>query len=111
MEIPDFLKKVEKINSEKFRNLTESKESFVLYVRSEELFERIKEMFDVDVVFPELSKAFPNVPFYWTDVKEISINVKPPAVIIFKEGEVKEVLSGIRTWAEYISKIRENLSC
>ena len=112
MESKKFLEKLERIDGAKLRNLIKNKESFVLYVRSEELYDKVKEIFDVDIVFPELAKAFPNLKFYWAELKDLEgFNLIPPSVVIFKEGEVKETLTGIKTWAEYLSKIRESLLC
>lgn len=113
MQSKKFLEKLERIDGAKLRNLISKKESFVLYVRSEELYDKVKEIFDVDIVFPELAKAFPSLKFYWAELKDLEgfNNLIPPSVVIFKGGELKETLTGIKTWSEYLSKIRESLLC
>lgn len=113
MESKRFLEKLERLDEAKLHNLIKSKESFVLYIRSEELYDKVKEMFDVDIVFPELAKAFQSLKFFWAELKDLKEfnNLKPPSVVIFKEGEIKETLLGVKNWAEYVSKIRESFSC
>jgi len=115
MESKRFFEKLERLDGEKLLNLIRSKESFILYIRSEELYDKVKEMFDVDIIFPEIAKAFPGLKFFWAEIKDLKEkefnNLIPPSVVIFKEGEIKEALLGIKTWGEYISKIRENFSC
>jgi len=107
-----FLQSLKKVNEEDLKELIKKKENFVLYVRSERLYEKIKEIFDVDVVFPELAKAFKGIPFYWGDADELKdLRAIPPSVFIFKEGKPVEVLQGIKTWAEYTRKVKESLSC
>ncbi|AAC06865.1 hypothetical protein [Aquifex aeolicus] len=107
-----FLQNLKRINEEDLRNLMEKGETFVLYVRSERLYDKVKEIFDVDVVFPELAKSFEGIPFYWGDADELKeLNVIPPSVLIFKEGKPVEFLQGIKTWAEYTRKLKESLLC
>ncbi|RUM30623.1 MAG: hypothetical protein DSY42_04375 [Aquifex sp.] len=107
-----FLEKLEKINSEELNKLIENKETFVLYIRSEKLYDKIKEIFDVDVIFPELAKNFEGVKFIWGDIDELKeFKGMVPSVLIFKEGKQVERIDGIKTWAEYVGKIREALSC
>lgn len=112
MDSLKFLERLEKINSEKLKKLVENKETFVLYIRSEKLYNKIKEIFDADVIFPELAKNFEGVKFIWGDIDELKeFKGMVPSILIFKEGKQVEKIDGIKTWAEYVGKIREALSC
>ncbi len=91
-------------------------ETFVLYVRSERDSDKVKEIFDVDVVFPELAKGFGDrVKFFWCDINEV--NLPPdlkiyfaPTVALFREGRLLKKLEGIKSWAEY-NRALEELLC
>ncbi len=108
------LKEIEKIGEEKLKELINSKENFVLYVRSEKDSSKIKEIFDVDIVFPELANAFGDkVSFFWCDIDEVKVLVRDlgiyfaPMVVLFKEGSILKKLEGIKSWAEYTQAVGE----
>jgi len=112
MRSVEFLRNLKKLSGDELKELIQNGETFVLYVRSERLYDKVKEIFDVDVVFPELAKTFKGIPFLWGDADELKeVKAIPPSVFIFKGGKPVEVLQGIKTWAEYTRKIRESLSC
>ncbi len=109
-------KEVPKLTTEKLKELIENRESFILYIRSQKDYEKIKEMFDTDIVFPELAKSFgQNVKFYWCDIDEVVELSKEhgiyfaPIVALFKEGKLLRKLEGIKAWAEYNRAIGELL--
>lgn len=108
------LESLKRLTDEEFRSLLESKESFVLYVRSQRDYERIKEIFDTDVVFPELAKAFGDrLEFLWCDIDEVNLSEVgihfAPVVALFKGGKLLKKLEGIKSWAEYNRAIGEFL--
>ncbi len=110
------LKELERLRQGRLRELIEGKETFVLYVRSEKDFSKVREIFDVDVVFPELAKTFgKKAPFLWCDIDEVKelseLKVYfAPVVLFFKEGKLVNRLEGIRSWAEY-NRALEELLC
>ena len=110
------LKKLNKLGRGQLNSLIEKKESFVLYVRSEKDFPKIREIFDVDVVFPELEKAFGNrIRFFWCDIDEVKELEEyrvffAPSVLLFREGKIVKRLEGIKSWAEY-NRAMEELLC
>ena len=109
------LEELEKIGRGQLKELIERRETFVLYVRSEKDFSKIKEIFDVDVVFPELARTFgERVPFLWCDIDEVEelseLKVYfAPVVLFFKGGELVSRLEGIKGWAEYNRGLEELL--
>ncbi len=108
------LESLTRLTDEDFRKLIESKRSFALYVRSQRDYERIKEIFDTDVVFPELAKAFGDrLEFFWCDIDEVSLADMgihfAPVVALFKEGKLLKKLEGIKSWAEYNRAVGEFL--
>ena len=109
------LESIQKLSGELLGELIEGAETFVLYVRSQKDYEKIKEIFDVDVVFPELEKSFGDkVRFFWTDIDDLpklsELGVFfAPMVLLFKEGKLKKKLEGIKSWAEYNKEIGELL--
>jgi hydrogenase-1 operon protein HyaE len=110
------LKGLEELDSDKLKRKLKEGESFVLYVRSKKDYDKIKEMFDTDIVFPELAESFGDkLGFYWCDidrVKELTSEYGiyfAPVIAIFKEGKLLRKLEGIKTWAEYNRAIGELL--
>lgn len=109
------LGELHQLNGDELRVLLSKGETFVLYVRSERDSDKIREIFDVDVVFPELAKGFGNsFKFFWCDINEV--NLPPdlkiyfaPTVALFKEGKLLKKLEGIKSWAEYNSALEELL--
>jgi len=108
------IEKIHDLGTEELRRLIENRETFVLYVRSEKDYEKIKEIFDVDVVFPELARSFGDrIAFYRCDIDraqplmaELGIYFAP-VVLLFKDGKLKEKLEGIKSWAEYNRAVGE----
>ncbi len=109
------LKTLPKLEGKALQELISNKETFVLYVRSQKDYQKIREIFDVDVVFPELAKTFGHkLRFYWCDIDEVEglgdIKVFfAPVVVLFKEGRLVHKLEGIRSWAEYNRALGELL--
>lgn len=99
------------LNQQELKALLDAKETFVLYVRSELKKEKIREIFDTDIVVPELEKSFgKSLNFYYINVDDYPDFLKDyliPAVVIFKEGKEVAKLEGIKAWNEYV----EALSC
>ncbi len=107
------LEKIPKLKGSDLRDLISKGETFVLYVRSQKDFEKIREIFDVDIVFPELVKSFgEKVKFFWCDIDEteglsdFGIYFSP-VIIIFKDGSAVEKLEGIKSWSEYNRALRK----
>ncbi|GAB6065725.1 hypothetical protein JCM9492_08170 [Aquifex pyrophilus] len=111
MESVRFLEKLERVDKEKLRDLINNGETFVLYVRSQRLYDKIKEIFDVDVIFPELAKSFNGIKFVWGDMDELKTGGMVPLIVVFREGKEVKRIEGIKNWAEYVSALREALSC
>jgi len=66
------LKEVPRLREEELRALISEGQTFVLYVRSEKDAGKIREILDIDVVFPELARDFgDSVSFFWCDIDEI----------------------------------------
>ena len=89
--------------------LKEEKGDFILYVRSDRARERISEVFDTDVVVPELEKSF-RLDFFSINADEEPDVLKEfplPSLILFKDGKVVHVLRGIKNWNEYVKAITE----
>ncbi|WP_457600958.1 thioredoxin family protein [Hydrogenivirga sp.] len=110
------LEDLKNLSESELRDLLGERRSFVLYVRSEKDKEKIREIFDVDVVFPELAKTFgEKIPFFWCDIDEVGLLSGKlgvyfaPAVLLFREGKLVNKLEGIKSWAEYNSALGELL--
>ena len=111
MESLKFLEKLEKVDKERLKDLINRQETFVLYVRSKRLYEKIKEIFDVDVIFPELAKSFNGIKFVWGDMDELGVKGMAPLIVIFREGREIKRIEGIKNWADYVSALKEALLC
>lgn len=109
------LSDLRRLKNEELSELTSERESFVLYVRSEKDSEVIREMFDVDVVFPELARSFPQVPFYVVELSEAREPLRKlgvlfaPSVLTFREGKLIRRMDGIKSWSEYTEAVGELL--
>jgi len=109
------LEELKRLSQNELDELITGKRSFFLYVRSEKDREKIKEMFDVDVVFPELAKSFPDLEFYVVDIGDAREKLKElgvlfaPVVLVVKEGKPLKKLEGIKSWAEYTEAVGELL--
>jgi len=107
------LEEVDRLNDRVFKELLESKRNFILYIRSQKDYNKVKEIFDVDVVFLELAKSFGDkLPFFWADIEDIRELQKmgiffAPVVLLFKEGRLFAKLEGIMSWAEYNRAVGE----
>ncbi|RLJ70778.1 hydrogenase-1 operon protein HyaE [Hydrogenivirga caldilitoris] len=109
------LEELKRLSADELGKLITEKRNFVLYVRSEKDREKIKEIFDVDVVFPELARSFPDLEFYVVDIgdakellKELGV-LFAPVVLVIREGKPVKKLEGIKSWAEYTSAVGELL--
>jgi predicted Rossmann fold nucleotide-binding protein DprA/Smf involved in DNA uptake len=102
---------MKELSQQELKALLDAKETFVLYVRSEMKKEKIREIFDTDIVVPELEKSLgKSLNFYYINVDDYPYLLKEylvPAVVIFKEGKEVVKLEGIKAWNEYV----EALSC
>ncbi|MEN3029158.1 MAG: thioredoxin [Aquificaceae bacterium] len=79
----------------------------MLYVRSEERKNTIKEIFDTDIVVPELEKFF-TLDFYRINAEEnpeILKRYRLPSLVLFSGGREVRVLEGIKTWNEYLGAL------
>jgi hydrogenase-1 operon protein HyaE len=109
------LEAIRKLTEEELRGFMDSKETFILYVRSERDRDKIREMFDVDVVFPELARSFPELSFFIVEIGECRETLKDlgvffaPCVLYFKKGKLLRKHEGIRSWAEYTESVGELL--
>lgn len=109
------LEELKRLSEEEFSELIKERRSFVLYVRSEKDREKIKEIFDVDVVFPELARSFPNLEFYVVELGDAKERLKEfgvffaPVVLVVREGKAVKKLEGIKSWAEYTGAVGELL--
>lgn len=110
------LKSVRKLSGIEIDALLSEGKSFALYVRSEKDEGVVKEMFDVDIVFPELAKTFgEKLLFCYCDIEDLGKRAKElgvlfsPTVLFFKEGRLHRKLEGIRSWAEYTRAVEELL--
>ncbi|RMH79272.1 MAG: thioredoxin [Acidobacteria bacterium] len=89
------------LKKEEFLRLIEAKDSFVLYVRSEIKKDKIREIFDTDVVIREIEKLLGDkADVFYVNVDEDSElfflkKYKLPSVIVFKKGEERTRLEGI----------------
>lgn len=99
------------LSLQELEELIKSKRTFVLYVRSEEKKNTIREVFDADVVVPELEKVFAGrLEFYTINAdenKEILKKYRLPSLVLFSGGDEIRVLEGIKAWNQYL----EALSC
>ncbi|MDW7973619.1 MAG: hypothetical protein RMI01_10570, partial [Thermodesulfovibrio sp.] len=78
---------------------------------SEEKKNTIREVFDADVVVPELEKVFAGRFEFYTinadENKEILKKYRLPSLVLFSGGDEIRVLEGIKAWNQYL----EALSC
>lgn len=85
--------------------------TLALYVYSESKKDTLRELFDTQVVVPELERAFDSkVEFYSINADEhpeILRRYKLPSLVLFKGGVEVSKLEGIKAWNEYV----EALSC
>ncbi|MGB9873997.1 MAG: thioredoxin family protein [Hydrogenobacter sp.] len=100
---------MKELSQQELRALVDGKETFVLYVRSELKKEKIREIFDTDIVVPEMEKSFGSkFKFYSVNVDNYPDLLKDypiPAVVIFKEGKEVVKLKGIKAWNEYVEAL------
>ncbi len=91
---------MKKINLKELEALKEERRDFVLYVRSDRGKEKVKEVFDTDVVTPELERVFyGRIEFFFINVDDNPDTLRDfsfPSLVLFKKGTVKQVLKGIR---------------
>lgn len=101
------------LNLQELESLKEKKRSFALYVRSELKKDKIKELFDTEIVVPELEKVFGGrLEFYSINAdnhKDILRDFRLPSLVLFKEGSVFRVFEGIQAWSEYMEGFSELL--
>lgn len=100
---------MKQINLKELQTLRREGKDFILYVRSEIKKEKIKEIFDTDVVVPELEKTF-KLDFFSIDAEKEPDILKEfplPALVLFKAGSPVKILKGICAWNEYIQTIKE----
>jgi len=98
------------LNLQEFEELIRAGKTFVLYIRSEAKKNTIREIFDTDVVVPELQKVFSEKDFYSINADEnieILRKYRLPSLVLFSCGKEVRVLEGIKSWNEYM----EALSC
>ncbi len=102
---------MKELSLQEFKELIASGKTFVLYVRSDSKKNTIKEVFDTDVVIPELERVYAgSLEFYSINADEnmeILKSYRLPSLVLFSEGKEVRVLEGIRAWSEYV----EALSC
>lgn len=100
------------ISLDQLQKLKEGRVSFVLYVRSELKRDKIKEIFDTDIVVPELEKAFGHKIEFFSICADENMKIledfRLPSLVIFKNGECVEVMDGIKAWNEYVERF---ISC
>lgn len=98
------------LNMQEFEELLKSGKTFLLYVRSETKKNTIREIFDTDVVVPELEKVYSNLEFYCINADEnmeILRKYRLPSLVLFSQGREVKVFEGIKAWNEY----QEAISC
>ncbi|MFN3598667.1 MAG: thioredoxin [Aquificaceae bacterium] len=102
---------MKQINSRELETLKEERRDFILYIRSEKNKDKVREVFDTDVVLPELEKVFNGMVEFFVinidDHQEILKNFPLPCLVLFKSGAAKQVLRGIKAWNEYLQAIKE----
>ncbi|MFN4318932.1 MAG: thioredoxin [Aquificaceae bacterium] len=99
---------MKRINLKELQTLKMNGKDFILYVRSEKKRESIKEIFDTDVVVPELEKGF-KLDFFSINADEDPDILKEfplPALVLFKAGIPTKILRGICAWNQYIQTIK-----
>lgn len=104
------------ITLDELKNSLKQKGDICLFLTSEARKSRIKEIFDVEVVAPELEKVFTNFRFFRINVDGVEKDIESlfsvssvPALLILKDGEVIKVLVGIKAWNEYIEEFKSCL--
>lgn len=102
---------MKKINLKELEAFKEERRDFVLYVRSDREKEKVKEVFDTDVVIPELERVFyGKIEFFFINVDDDPEALRDfplPSLVLFKKGVVKQVLKGIKAWNEYLKTLAE----
>lgn len=99
------------LRKEEFLKLTKSQRSFILYIRSEMKRDRIREIFDTDIVIREIEKLIGDrVDVFCVNVDEDSElfflrEYRLPSIVVFKDGKEMSRLEGIRAWNEYLEAI------
>lgn len=69
------------------------------------------ENFDLAVILPELLKGFPNLRAAVADPAQVNALARDygvavyPALVLFKDGEPRDVVARIQAWSEYRERI------
>ncbi len=99
---------MKELNLQELEDLLKSGKTFALYVRSRIKRDAIREIFDMDVVVPELERVYTNLEFYSINAdenREILKRYRLPSLILFSKGKEVRILEGIRAWNEYLEAI------